>query len=170
MGMFSWRTADTDETIVVGASKPVYLLQPNNREPFVESCYEGYGVFGGMDAYVWLAKMNSPLAVSTDDLEALRLIGIGLDVGKLYLDRETGIKWTIFHPWMVGVNHWDGTYEDVIPGFDKTPNELIAEGRFQPQWVRDVQGLPYPLKFSFNPKAVYDELPESPSAENQGFI
>lgn len=62
MGFFSWKTADTNETIwnmYTGKHKPVYLLLPDGRAPIEEPAYEGYGDFGGEDAYELLAKENN---------------------------------------------------------------------------------------------------------------
>lgn len=95
MGFFSWRTADTQESIAndyvshPNTGKKVYLLQPNNMQPIESTGYEGYGVFGGVDAYAWLAKMNGHLFdvdVANqiadldlyDDVESLRTLGINL--------------------------------------------------------------------------------------------
>lgn len=61
MGFFSWKTADTNESIMnihSGESKPVYLIQPNGEPVVCEPSYNGYGVFGGVDAYEWLAQKN----------------------------------------------------------------------------------------------------------------
>lgn len=64
MGFFSWKTADTDETIWNAHSnhgaQTVYLLQPDGQPPLREDSYDGYGVFGGVDAYAWLARQNLP--------------------------------------------------------------------------------------------------------------
>jgi len=65
MGFFSWKTTDTKESIgnassVNDHSKKhgnVYLLQPN-ASAICEVSYDGYGVFGGVDAYLWLASKN----------------------------------------------------------------------------------------------------------------
>ncbi|KLV03530.1 hypothetical protein ABT56_19065 [Photobacterium aquae] len=61
MGFFSWKTADSKESIAnayanhENSGRVVYLLQPND-EPIPEPKYNGYGVFGGMDVFIWLAK------------------------------------------------------------------------------------------------------------------
>ncbi len=58
MGFFSFQTSDTKESIInvfAGSGcKTVYMLQPNNKPPIVESQYLGYGVFGGREC-VYLA-------------------------------------------------------------------------------------------------------------------
>lgn len=114
MGFFSWKTADTKESIAnVHAQpnqRPVYLLQPKGCEPIKCSVYDGYGVFGGIDAYEWLATMN------------------GMASG----GREAGIDLQ-FEP-------------------DSRPTPYIG------------------LKFSYDPKAVWEDLPESEDCPEQGFF
>lgn len=87
MGFFSWKTADSKESIAnmhavhPNSARTVYMLQPNGKEPIIERFYEGYGVFGGVDAYAWLARMNIDTPevqqlFQRGDVEKLRLIGI----------------------------------------------------------------------------------------------
>lgn len=73
MGFFSWKTADTKQTIwnvYTQKHKPVYLLFPEGRPSIKEPAYEGYGDFGGKDAYQILAEENG--------LEPVREAGIKL--------------------------------------------------------------------------------------------
>jgi len=85
MGMFSWKTADTNESISnIHSTRPirgVYLLQPNNQPPIYEPAYHGYGEFGHVDAYVWLCEMNSShFGINTKSMsrEEMREVGIEL--------------------------------------------------------------------------------------------
>ena len=80
MGFFSWKTADTKESIrniYTGQHRTVYLLQPNGKPPIEEPAYDGYGRFGGIDAYAWLAAQN--LDVDSDDTDD-ELRGLGIDL------------------------------------------------------------------------------------------
>ena len=110
MGFFSFRTADTKESISSRYSQrgadTVYFLQPNGKPNVVESNYEGYGVFGRIDVFEWLAKMN----------------GVGED-------RQSGI--------------------DLYFSED---------------------GIKYPLKFSFDRNARYEDLNASEDCPAQGFF
>lgn len=80
MGFFSWLTSDTEISISNRFSKrralPVYLITPDNERIF-EKHYEGYGVFGGFDAYALLAKWNYP-EMCNGDIDHDRTIGIFL--------------------------------------------------------------------------------------------
>ena len=117
MGFFSWKTCDTKRPINNIYSdkphkRPVYLLQPNSEPPIEESAYEGYGEFGGIDAYAWLARMNLG-----SDGEDDKIRGLGID---LFFNEKEKVK--------------------------------------------------YPLKFSFNKDAVYENWPASEDDENQGYF
>ena len=78
MGVFSWLTADKRESIKIDCyglnkNKPVFLLQPNGAKPVREDCYNGYGDFGGINAYEWLAEKNT--GICSFDLGASIFLG-----------------------------------------------------------------------------------------------
>ena len=85
MGFFSWKTSDTKKSISnrysVRGALPVYLITPYNEKIF-EPNYEGYGVFGGQDAYALLAKWNCPEKCN-GDVGHDRYIGILLKAKEL---------------------------------------------------------------------------------------
>lgn len=99
MGQFSWLCACCDEQILsegedwecfkceqtFRGKEPVIMLSPND-EDLLETDYEGYGVFGGVDAYSWLARINGfsdlPL-MSEEDSDR----GRGID---LHFERRSG--------------------------------------------------------------------------------
>ena len=84
-GQFSWMTYDTDKQI--GSEKQntidVYMYD-NEGNQWFEKKYNGYGMFGGMDYYTLLAKMNG---YSEEDLSKrgmeMRDLGIDLAFNKL---------------------------------------------------------------------------------------
>lgn len=176
MGMFSWLTSDTQESIIAwpfnkGEQRTVYMLRPNGEAPIAEPQYEGYGDFGDVDAYDWLARANVPaetLAPLSD--EDVRLLGVHLGVGNYYLDTQTGKKLAIFHkggslfdPDII--EHPGITYGAPLSDYDgKCANDLIAEGRL----VRKSYELKYPLKFSYDPNACYEDLPAAKDCPKQG--
>lgn len=96
MGYFSWKTADTKEAILIDNKKPVYLLQPNGKPPIRQDVYLGYGIFGGVDAFDWLADINIPREL-LDKAEKTgiekRVVGIYLD-SHYYIDTRTGKKYS----------------------------------------------------------------------------
>lgn len=76
MGQFSWKTSDTHERIIIGARQCIALIDKDNK-CYIERDYEGYGVFGGKDAYALLAEMNAPEECN-GNVDHDRLIGINL--------------------------------------------------------------------------------------------
>lgn len=80
MGFFSWMASDTHKSISNRYSDkgalPVYLYCPDGSKIY-EPDYEGYGVFGGHDAYALLARWNHPELCSGDD-DYDRYIGINI--------------------------------------------------------------------------------------------
>lgn len=82
MSFFSWKTSDTQKSISNTYSSrgplPVYLVTPDNEKIF-EPRYQGFGIFGGFDAYALLAKWNVPEECN-GDIEHDRLIGIVLEI------------------------------------------------------------------------------------------
>lgn len=61
MGFFSWRTQDTDRSIANRwSNRPAFrvVMQDDKGVQYVETDYDGYGVFGGKDYYGLLSEMN----------------------------------------------------------------------------------------------------------------
>lgn len=85
MGFFSWLTSDTHESISNKYSNrgalPVYLYCPDGTKIY-EPDYDGYGRFGGHDAYALLAQWNCP-GLCCGDEEKDRSIGISIENRKL---------------------------------------------------------------------------------------
>jgi hypothetical protein len=94
MGLFSWKTSDTQRSISCTDSTrgafPVYLVTPDN-EKILETEYEGYGRFGGFDAYALLAKWNKPeLCTGNPDEDR----SIGIDIG-CYDEQNASLKYPL---------------------------------------------------------------------------
>lgn len=129
MGFFSWKTSDTNKSIsnncsVYGAL-PVYLITPQN-EKIYEDDYEGYGIFGGYDAYALLAKWNVPEQCN-DDVEHDRLIGIELFFDNLKDDGSTNLK----YPLKFAENK-NANYDELPPSVD-----CPSQGFFYDDWNDD---------------------------------
>lgn len=179
MGFFSWKTADTNESIGnIYSDRPsptVYLLQPNGKPPIREDAYEGYGVFAGIDAHEWLAETNAKsfgYDASKLTKEEFRLIGIGLAVGSVCQDTETGEFWHIFSDYrtLVPGHYVAKRFDEPIPKLGDSANNLLKSGRLVSRDISDVVEVPYPLKFSFDKNAVYEDLPASECCPYQGYF
>jgi len=120
MGFFSWKTADTKRPINnVYSKRPhkrtVYLLQPDSKPSIAENDYEGYGNFGGVDAYAWLARMN--LGIDGPDDE-IRGAGISLQ----FKNDPSGADMThIKYPLKFSFSK-HAVYED-LPASEADPNQ-----------------------------------------------
>jgi len=173
MGFFSWKTSDTDKSIMnvhSGATvRTAYMLRPGGEAPYEEQAYEGYGVFGGKDAFVHLAEMNLPedRRLGMDE-DTMRMAGCAYESGYYELVAD-GTKHQIFHR---GADIIDPeitihpfTYDVPIAAFGGlSGNEMVAQGLL----IERQFHIDRPLKFSFNPKADYDRLPAASDCPNQG--
>ena len=77
MGFSSFLTSDTQESIwnvYTNTCRTVYMLQPNGLSPIRDDGYQGYLVFGGVDVFVWIAKINGITDLA--DEEAYRNAGL----------------------------------------------------------------------------------------------
>lgn len=203
MGYFSWKTADTDKSIGNINSErphadtgPIYLLRPHGQPPIEEPEYEGYGVFGGVDTFVWLTIHNvtdeqlksiisgiSPLRMPMEELREALLYNQKPDFIKLgkWEEMEEAVRTYSIYKFGEDQLHDPNTGEQVIqrqngipfnwndpiPKYgNKSLNQLCEENFF----VRKDVLPEYPLKFSFNKDAVYEELPASDTCPEQGYF
>lgn len=179
MGFFSWKTADSRATIWNvyaeaeggGRCRPVYMLRHDGAEPHFEPAYEGYGTFGGVDAFVHLARMNLPDDVQAEmDEDTLRTVGCAYE-GGYYENVADGSKHQFFHSGAEiidpTITFHGVTYDVPIEALGgRTPNEMIADGSM----VERQFPIARPLKFSFRREAEYDTLPASETCDTQGFF
>ena len=112
MGFFSWKTQDTNRSIANRYSGretfPVTMIS-SNGDRYLETDYEGYGIFGGKDYYELLAEMNG---ITEGDTEQKRLAGIDLVFGKFGNNQgyPHGDNPHILHPNLVEFPESWGTY------------------------------------------------------------
>lgn len=169
MGMFSWLT-DTNESIANVHSnrevKPVFLLQPNGVPPIAETSYSGYGRFADVDAYEWLAMQN----VGIKD----RSLGVFIECGSYYENGDTCYACSMhtdtknLRALVEDKNKkivlFDNYNSQILDGL--TVNQAIEKGLL----VSKVVPCKFPLKFSFNPNTVYEDVDASASCPDQGFF
>lgn len=182
MGFFSWTTADKQESIAnihsnhPNKSRTVYLLQPEGAQPIAEAQYDGYGVFGGIDAYEWLANNNfseKMIQKAIDNNIDVRNLGITALFGKYFTDRNDGEKFFFSyddHNIFEDLTPFVGDYATIQPKYGKTPNELIKEGVWVECDFSEFLYITKPLKFSHDKFAKYEDFPKSEICPKQGFF
>lgn len=186
MGFFSWKTAAHNESDRISVASPaflnmptVYLLLPDGSH-IKEDEYDGYGVFGGKDVYQLLGEhtaRKAGLDPAQYQSEEIRNLGISIDVGDLKRDMETGQLWSVFseHTQLMDalipeVKHFPHSYADIIPEYEKSANDLVKEGRFVSVPFKTLIDPGFEVKLSFDPNAVYADLPVSENCPDQGFF
>ena len=180
MGFFSWKTADTKESIAnihsthENAGMIVYLIQPNGQKAIMEQDYEGYEEFGGVDAYEWLALQNFDkdiLDKATKIEDGLRSLAISCVYGSYFEDIKTGEKFAYnLSEFFDDIKPFRGTYDMPIVEYNKCPNDLIKEGIWIEKSFSDRLAITKPLKFSYDKNAVYEDMSASDTCEAQGFF
>ncbi len=145
MGQFSWLDCKTKEQILDDVCRDVYVLVPEEfgGGHILETCYDGYGNFGGHDIYDLIADWNQNY-VDESILE------------KLYDD-----------DWYVRCGYKD----DFMHYLNKEPYSCekrtigIIIGCYDEDNVR----LRYPIKITHDKDAVYEYCAPSLSDPNQGW-
>lgn len=86
MGFFSWKTSDTEKSIPnIFSNKSIFtvFLKTEDGRVWVESAYDGYGVFGGQDIFELIAELNN---LEGETKDAKRSAAINL----VYKDNPSG--------------------------------------------------------------------------------
>lgn len=179
MGFASWLTADKRESIYnryTDKCKPVYLLQPNGETPIRDDAYDGYFHINGVPAYAWVAKRNLPKSM-LEGKDDYQLQGLGIRISEklnsFYLnnvycvmkDEEEIVNYLHLIPESQSylVMDYDDLVELPTGEFVKCNSQRLLSNRLKP-------AIPYPLKLSFNPDAIYENYPASEICPNQGFF
>ena len=196
MGFFSFNTCDDEESIPSeyvthkNSGKPVFLLQPNGATPIEEPNYEGYGVFGGVDVFDWLARQNINDIPEDTDPDDVREAGVYLDsmgfcvLGNMvafmkkseffadFLKRKFTEKFTDEKEYtFIQVDNYAESIEE-MGGL--TLNELIEQSKKDKSInvvsIRDFVHITFPVKLSFDKNASYERNAASTSCEYQGYF
>lgn len=177
MGFASWLTADTRESIYnryTDKCRTVYLLQPDGEAPIQDDAYDGYCNINGESAYIWVALHNLPKSwTDTMDCEELRIIGTRIS-RPLYSFELEGTKYSFKFEESVAKQFqlisddtdyvlWDWNDDFLVAEKTLTYYQLVNPERLEIT-------LPFPLKFSFNPNAKYEDLNPSDECPNLGFF
>lgn len=168
MGLFSWKTSDTDRSIPSRYSNrepfTVHMITEDGQV-FTEDNYEGYGVFGGKDIYELIADLNG--LCPNGDTDQKREAAIDLVYKTCITNGEiTFEQGKDFIRW-----------DDLLVGQGgKTPSNLLDEGwqRFYPNGYGDFneaakQGIKLP-KLVEDEECDFHDYPYPESCEFQGYF
>lgn len=92
MGQFSWFTQDDHSQIVDDKKADVYMVDPRDGTVYKETCYKGYGVFGGRDFYELLADMNKDIVLRRNDHRKEKFDGVFSKDYKILTADEQNVK------------------------------------------------------------------------------
>ena len=120
-GQFSWFTQDSDQQIGSERENTIDVwMYDNEGNSWYEKRYDGYGVFGGMDYYELLAKMNG---YSEEDLtrgQEMRDLGIDLAFKNLKT-KDKGKK--VLFPALVANGRYNWKRHDFTREAEHDPNQ-----------------------------------------------
>lgn len=146
MGQFSWLDCITKEQVIDNACCDVYVLIPKEfgGGHIKETCYDGYGHFGGHDIYELVVDWNTP-----------------------YIDQILKEKSEFRSGWVE-------TYEEDFRRLEKgEPIRPETEKRILGIAIacydEDNERLRYPIKITHDPTAVYERCGMSESDPDQGW-
>lgn len=145
MGQFSWRDCVTGKPILDNVRKTSYLLVPAKFGSNIEEPeYDGYGHFGGKDAYDLVIDWNKDMIP-----EIIRRINNGT--------------------WECNVNKTD--IENLQNFYENKP--ISCEKRWLGIIIacydEDNSALEFPIKVTYESRATYEDCKPSPRDPNQGW-
>lgn len=144
MGQFSWLDCKTGEQVIDMKPRKSYVLVPQQfgGGHIEETCYEGYGVFGGHDVYDLVADWNAA-----------------------YLDEvlENADKW---HGGHIEANA--DNLKRLANGEELTCEKRWL-GIILACYDEDNARLRFPIKITHDPRAVYEWCAPSKADPNQGW-
>jgi hypothetical protein len=158
MGQFSWLDCRTEEQVLDDVPREVYVLVPKEfgGGRIRETCYDGYGHFGGQDIYDLVADWNREFVKENPDFI--------LPFNKKPL-RE--------YEWYEAFSDLSKTREEVCEEVRAKEKRACFEYRFigidLACWDEDNAAIKYPIKITHTPNAVYEKCNPSLGDPNQGW-
>lgn len=165
MGQFSWLDCKTGEQVLDGVQRNSYLLVPEKfgGGHIEETCYEGYGVFGGHDVFDLVADWNKEFIGKPEEPDRSR-----------WEDGQQGDSWYE----MARIN-WKRDCA-MVNDFKGGTSKNTMDKLYGDDWKRriginiacydeDNARLRYPIKITHDPDAVYEWCAPSKSDPNQGW-
>ena len=157
MGQFSWMDCvDRDRQILDDVPMEVYLLKPKEfgGGHIEESCYDGYGHFGGQDVFELVAAWNKGFIPDMLDL---------MDAGDWKCQSGDATKKMLENfyndkPLMEGLSEEEALGKD-----------FRWLGIVMACYDEDNSSLPYPIKITYHQNAIYEMCQFSEGDPNQGW-
>ena len=179
MGQFSWLDCITGEQIVDNKVRDVYVLIPKEfgGGHIKETCYDGYGNFGGHDVYELVATWNrKPLSDKPN-----YIFPHAVERAQRILQHY---KWDSDYSERIDLQLRDKTWYEFYSNLSFSEDKVVeymkeVGGMIFPEWRcigidlacydEDNEVLPYPIKITHNPNAIYEDCMPSKSDPNQGW-
>ena len=154
MGQFSWLDCKTDEQIVDDKRRDVYVLVPREfgGSHIKETCYDGYGHFGGYDIFDLIANWNREYIDSYHEYPYSKRVLGEEPWADLYLNLENSIS-DIENKMRETNKYWEYRYIGIALACYDEDNEALT----------------FPIKITHDPNAIYEWCPPSKSDPNQGW-
>jgi len=165
MGQFSWLDCKTGEQVLDNVKRNVYVLVPKEfgGGHIKEECYDGYGDFGGHDVYDLVADWNRE-HLAKEMLQDILTTDYSKGDEKYYI---YGLKRQIH------------TVQRLMDFKSGLPDDQMQE-KYEKDYKREIgidiacydnqnMALPYPIKITHDPNAVYEDCEPSLSDPNQGW-
>jgi len=171
MGQFSWLDCVTGEQILDDVERDVYVLVPKDfgGGHILEVMYDGYGHFGGKDIYELVADWNR--GVLKEDYifpHAIKRYNIVKILKQHHPDYEEQFEFKAIE------KDWWMAYSDL--SLDKRGIEYVTGHEYRHIGIdlacydEDNEALPFPIKITHDPNAVYEDCKPSLSDPNQGWL
>lgn len=177
MGQFSWLDCITGEQIVDNKVRDVYVLIPKEfgGGHIVEHYYDGYGHFDGVDIFDLVAKWNREILSEKPNYIFPYAAKRAQYISERYKwdsDYSERIDLQIRNKsWYPAYSNLDLSVEEVVNTMESKwwNNEWRHIGIELACYDEDNEALPFPIKITHNPNAIYEDCKPSKSDPNQGW-
>lgn len=172
MGQFSWLDCKTNKQIVDDKMKDVYLLIPKEfgGGHIVEHRYDGYGNFGRCDVYDLVATWNREILSKKPNYFFPAAIKRAQWISDMY-------PWHSDYSEKIDIQIHNKPWYEAYANLELTEEEVAEQCGAEWRWIgielacydEDNFALPYPIKITYDEKAIYEHCPPSLSDPNQGW-